>query len=171
MKRTMFLLLIGLVVIGCSKKEKVKEESKVQRAADSTVEAITYIKTSEGYRIKINFEIIDNDTIYSNPEQTPIFPGGEFELLDFISKHLKYPVVAQENGIQGRVICRCIISKTGKVKKPKVMRSLEPACDKEALRVLKTLPRFIPGKLKGKNVNVWYTLPVNFKLNNDVPKN
>lgn len=107
---------------------------------------------------------VEEEKVYTVIEQMPIFPGGEQELLNYINKNIKYPVIAQENGIQGKVILRFVVSKTGAVDKVEVVRSLDPACDKEAVRVVKTLPRFVPGKQNGVNVSVWYTLPVTYRL-------
>ena len=85
-------------------------------------------------------------------------------MLNFISRNIKYPVSAFRNGIQGKVILRFVVSKTGKVVRVEVIRSLSPECDKEAIRVIELLPDFIPGKLNGENVSVWYTMPITFKL-------
>ena len=94
----------------------------------------------------------------------PTFPGGEAELMKFMSENLKYPVIAQENGIQGRVILRFVVSKTGAIENIQVVRSVDPTCDKEAIRMVKSMPRWIPGKQNGNNVPVYFTLPVLFKL-------
>jgi protein TonB len=104
------------------------------------------------------------EKIYDVIEQMPQFPGGESELLKYIFDHLKYPVIAQENGIQGRVVVRFVVSKTGAVDKVEVVRPLDPACDREAMRVVRSLPTWIPGKQNGVNVNVYYTLPITFRL-------
>ena len=110
-------------------------------------------------------EILRNDErIFTVVEQMPQFPGGETELLNYISRQLKYPEFARRKSIQGKVICRFIITNRGRIEKPEVVRSLDPACDKEALRVTKSLPVFIPGKQNGVNVDVYYTLPVIFRL-------
>ena len=101
---------------------------------------------------------------YTVIEQMPVYPGGEGELLTFIGKNLKYPVIAQENGIEGKVIIRFVVSKTGKISNVEVLRSLDPACDKEAVRVVKMLQNWIPGKQNGVNVPVYYTLPITFRL-------
>lgn len=106
----------------------------------------------------------DREDTYDVVEQMPQFPGGESKLMYFLSRKIKYPVIAQENGIQGRVICQFVVTKTGRVVDPQVVRSLDPSCDKEAIRVLKLLPRWIPGKKNGENVNVRYTIPISFKL-------
>mgnify|MGYP000591654406 CR=1 FL=1 len=94
----------------------------------------------------------------------PQFPGGDRELLSFIAKNLHYPTIAQENGIQGKVFVRFVVSATGDVKDVKVMRSLDPYCDKEAIRVIQSLPKWIPGRQNGRNVPVYYTVPITFKL-------
>jgi protein TonB len=114
--------------------------------------------------VKANVTQVVEEKIWDVIEQMPQFPGGESELLSYIGKNLKYPVIAQENGIQGRVIVRFVVSKTGDVDKVEVVRSLDPACDKEAMRVVRSLPRWIPGKQNGVNVNVYYTLPITFRL-------
>ena len=82
--------------------------------------------------------------------------------MKFIRDNLKYPVIAQENGIQGRVILRFVVSKTGTIDNVTVLRSLDPTCDKEAIRVVKSMPKWIPGKQNGNNVPVYFTLPVVF---------
>jgi len=103
-------------------------------------------------------------SIYDVVETMPQFPGGERKLLDFISRNLKYPTIALNNGIQGRVIIRFVVTRTGKIDKCEVLRSLDPGCDKEALRVVQLLPQWIPGKQNGVNVNTYYTLPITYKL-------
>ena len=114
--------------------------------------------------VKANVTQEVDEKVYTVIEQMPQFPGGESELLGYISKNLKYPVIAQENGIQGKVIVRFVVTKNGSVDKVEVVRQLDPACDKEAMRVIRSLPKFIPGKQNGVNVSVWYTLPITFKL-------
>jgi len=94
----------------------------------------------------------------------PVFPGGEVALLNFIKDNLKYPASAAEKGIEGRTIIRFIVSKTGYVTDVEVVRQLDPACDAEALRVIKMMPKWIPGREKGKNVAVYYTIPILYKL-------
>jgi protein TonB len=104
------------------------------------------------------------EEIFTAVEQMPQFPGGEGELLKYISTHIKYPTMAAENNIQGRVVVNFVVQKDGKVGEVVVLRGTDPDLDKEAVRVVKTLPNFIPGKMNGQAVSVWYTLPINFKL-------
>lgn len=106
------------------------------------------------------------EEIFTAVEQMPQFPGGEAELLKYISSHIKYPTMAAENNIQGRVVVKFVVNKTGEVGDVVVVRGKDPDLDKEAVRVVKTLPNFIPGKMNGQAVSVWYTLPINFKLQN-----
>ena len=98
-------------------------------------------------------------------EQMPEFPGGEAALMKFINENLRYPAAAIENGIQGRVVVQFVVKKDGSVGDVKVIRGIDPTLDQEAIRVCKTLPKFIPGKQDGKPVDVWFTAPVIFKLN------
>ncbi len=107
---------------------------------------------------------VEDNKVFTAVEQMPQFPGGEAALMKYISDHLKYPPVAMENNIQGRVVIQFVVTKTGKIGEVKVARSKDPDLDKEAVRVVKTLPDFIPGKMNGQSVNVWYTLPITFKL-------
>ena len=107
---------------------------------------------------------IEDERPYDAVEQMPTFPGGEAELMKFIRENLKYPLSAQKEGIQGRVILRFVVSKTGSIENITILRSLEPACDEEAIRLIKSMPRWIPGKQNGNAVPVYYTLPVVFKL-------
>lgn len=109
-------------------------------------------------------EVAEPEKVWDVIEQMPTFPGGDGELMATLMKSIKYPVIAQENGIQGKVILGFVVTKTGAISDVTVLRSLDPSCDKEAIRVVKLLPKWIPGKQNGENVNVRYTLPVVFKL-------
>ena len=97
-------------------------------------------------------------------EEMPEFPGGQAALMSFIAKSIKYPVVAQENGIQGRVTCTFVVNQDGSIVDAQVARGIDPALDKEALRVLNSMPKWKPGKQRGKPVRVKFTLPVTFRL-------
>lgn len=102
--------------------------------------------------------------VYNVVEQPPTFPGGEAALLKYIATHVKYPQIAQEQDIQGVVNLRFVVKEDGSVGDVQVAKSLESHCDAEAVRVVKSLPRFIPGKQQGKPVKVWFSLPVRFQL-------
>lgn len=104
------------------------------------------------------------EEVFKAVEQMPRFPGGEAALMKYLSSHINYPTMAMENNVQGRVIVQFVVTKTGKIGEVKVVRSVDRDLDREAVRVCKTLPDFIPGKMNGQAVNVWYTLPVSFRL-------
>ena len=98
-------------------------------------------------------------------EQKPQFPGGDAALMKYLLSHINYPPMAAENDIEGRVIVQFLVDKTtGKVGEVKVVRSVDKYLDKEAIRVVKSLPIFTPGRHKGKPVDVWYVLPVTFMM-------
>ena len=107
---------------------------------------------------------VEENKVFTAVEQMPQFPGGEAALMQYIQKNLKYPPVAMENNIQGRVVVQFVVTKSGKIGEVKIARGKDPDLDKEAVRVVKSLPDFIPGKMNGQAVNVWYTLPITFKL-------
>lgn len=111
-----------------------------------------------------NSELVDTDKIYEQVEEMPSFPGGSNALLSFIAANLKYPVVAQENGIQGRVIVKFVVDKDGRITDVEITRSVDPTLDKEAMRIVKAMPKWKPGKLKGNCVRVKYTIPIVFGL-------
>ena len=106
----------------------------------------------------------EDNVVFQVVETMPSFPGGDAALFKFLSNNVKYPAIAQENGIQGRVICQFVVNKDGSIVDVEVVRSVDPSLDKEAIRVIQSMPKWSPGKQRGKPVRVKYTLPVNFKL-------
>ncbi|MCH5319589.1 MAG: energy transducer TonB [Paramuribaculum sp.] len=102
--------------------------------------------------------------VFEAVEQMPTFPGGDKALYDFISSKLVFPQEAIEDNVGGRVSVRFVVKKDGSIGEAKIARGKHPALDKEALRVVKLLPKFIPGKQNGQAVDVWFTLPINFNL-------
>ena len=103
-------------------------------------------------------------TVYSVVEEMPEFPGGENGIMTFLAANMKYPPVAAENGIQGKVIARFVVQKDGSIGEVEIVRSLDPSCDREVIRLIKSMPLWKPGILNNKPVSVWYSLPVNFRL-------
>lgn len=97
-------------------------------------------------------------------EVMPGFPGGEEALQKFIKDNLKYPIVALESGIHGRVSLRFVVTKTGDISDVTVIRGIDPACDKEAIRVVSLMPKWVPGKQNGENVAVYFNLPIVFRI-------
>jgi protein TonB len=107
----------------------------------------------------------EEEVIFMVVESMPEFPGGQQALFKYLAENVKYPVIAQENGIQGRVICQFVVNKDGSIVDVVAVRSSgEPSLDKEAIRVIQSMPRWKPGMQRGKPVRVKYTVPVNFRL-------
>ena len=94
----------------------------------------------------------------------PRFPGGEAEMMKYLSQNIQYPPSAAKNNVEGRVILQFVVEKDGQIGEVKIVRSVDPELDAEAVRVIKTMPNFIPGRQDGKPVAVWYTIPISFKL-------
>ncbi len=111
---------------------------------------------------KESSQLSNENNVFDVVEQMPSFPGGNGALMDYISKNIQYP--AECNDAQGRVIVTFIVEKDGSITNAKVTRSVDPAFDKEALRVINSMPKWIPGKQNGQNVRVRYTVPVTFRL-------
>lgn len=106
----------------------------------------------------------DTEKIYNAVEEQPKFPGGNAELYKVISQNIRYPEMAAQNNIQGRILVQFIVEPDGSIGEVKVVRGKDPELDAEAVRLVKTLPKFSPGKMNGQAVRCWYTLPINFKL-------
>ena len=106
----------------------------------------------------------EDNVVFQVVEKMPSFPGGDAALFKYLSDNVKYPVIAQENGVQGRVICQFVVNRDGSIVDVEVVRSVDPSLDKEAIRVIKSMPKWSPGQQRGKPVRVKYTLPVNFRL-------
>lgn len=153
--------------------EAPKVEEVLQIADnDANVEETT-IQSNEdkGQAVEIKYvpevveeEEVEEQQIFQVVEEMPEFPGGMAECLKFLAKNIKYPTIAQENGVQGRVIVQFVVNQDGSIVDPVVVRSVDPYLDKEALRVIKMMPKWKPGKQRGKAVRVKYTVPVTFKL-------
>lgn len=107
--------------------------------------------------------------VHTVVEQMPVFPGGVSALLAYVARHTKYPAQAIRDRVQGIVQLRFVVLENGRIGDVQIIKSLEPHCDAEAKRVVKTLPRFIPGRQGGKAVRVWYTLPIRFQLPKTTP--
>ncbi len=129
--------------------------------ADADVDEET---TIEYIKIKEKVEVVKEPEIFYIVETMPLFPGGKLGLRKYIAKNTKYPTMAQESNIQGKVYVRFCVSETGSVSKASILRGVDPLLDKEALRVVRGLPKWTPGEQRGKKVSVWYTVPINFQL-------
>ncbi|MCH5247824.1 MAG: energy transducer TonB [Muribaculaceae bacterium] len=151
--------------------EEIKSQDEIQESTtalgntdfDQGTDDINVVREHKD-EIIVEEKKVDDNQVFTAVEQMPQFPGGEAELMKYLSTHIKYPTMAMENNIQGQVVVQFVVQKDGSIGEVKVVRSKDPDLDKEAVRVVKTLPNFIPGKMNGQSVNVWYTLPVRFKL-------
>ena len=114
--------------------------------------------------VEVEEEEIQEAEIFTIVEEMPEFPGGMNKLAEYLGKNIKYPQMARESGIQGRVFVQFVVEPDGSVSNVAVMRSLGGGCDEEAIRVVKSMPKWKAGKQRGKPVRVSYILPVNFKL-------
>ncbi|MCQ2311439.1 MAG: energy transducer TonB [Paludibacteraceae bacterium] len=114
--------------------------------------------------VEIKEEEEEDNVVFVIVENNPEFPGGTAAMMKYLSENIKYPVIAQENGIQGRVICQFVVNKDGSIVDINVVRSVDPSLDKEAIRVIKSMPKWKPGMQRGKPVRVKFTLPVVFRL-------
>jgi TonB family protein len=129
------------------------------------------------YTVPIQFKLsgesgLDKDAeteevVFHVVEEMPEFPGGEKALREYVTENIEYPEAAKENGIQGKVYITFTVAKDGSIKNAKVARGVDPSLDKEALRVINSMPAWNPGKQRGEKVDVQYTVPVNFALDND----
>ena len=135
------------------------EESTIQ-ASDDTNAAVEVKYTP----VEVEEEEVEEQQIFQVVEEMPEFPGGLSECMKFLGKNIKYPTISQENGVQGRVIVQFVVNKDGSIVDPVVVRGVDPYLDKEALRVISMMPKWKPGKQRGKAVRVKYTVPVMFRL-------
>lgn len=159
------------------KDDEVKEEDMIKldevEKSDKAVGAFTVEGNDEvgGEVLKAKEEIAtpeppkqEDNKVFDVVEQMPSFPGGQGALMQWLASNMKYPVIAAENGVQGRVIVQFVVEKDGKVTDVHVAKSVDPSLDKEAARVVGAMPKWIPGKQNGSAVRVKYTVPVTFKL-------
>ena len=135
------------------------EESTIQ-ASDDTQAAVEVKYTP----VEVEEEEVEEQQIFQVVEEMPEFPGGMAECMKFLSKNIKYPPISAENGIQGRVIVQFVVNQDGSIVDPVVVRGVDSHLDKEALRVIQMMPKWKPGKQRGKAVRVKYTVPVMFRL-------
>jgi protein TonB len=139
---------------------KIDDELQIE---DSEADDKTLINVAPVVAVKEEKEE-ESAEVFFIVEDMPEFPGGEMALRAYIANAIKYPVIAQENGIQGKVYVTFVVGKDGSVSDAKIARGVDPSIDKEALRVVMSLPKWKPGKQRGKPVNVSYTVPINFVL-------
>ena len=145
--------------------EIVEDDADIEEATIASTEDQTeYIEIKEVENIVVE-DIPDEEAPFMVVEKMPEFPGGTAALMAYLTKNIKYPPVCRENNIQGRVLIQFIVNRDGSIVDPEVVKSVNPYLDKEALRVISTMPKWSPGEQRGKPVRVKFTVPVNFKLN------
>lgn len=121
------------------------------------------IATLQEHKVIVQEEVKE-EKVFEIVEQPPSFPGGESAMYEWLNKNINYPVIAQENNIQGRVTCQFVVGRNGEIEDVRVVRGVDPSLDREAVRVIKAMPKWIPGRQGGNAVKVRYTLPVQFRL-------
>ena len=159
------------------KDEEVSEEDEIKldevEKSDKSIGAFTVEGNDEvgGEVLKAKEEIAapeppkeEDSKVFDVVEQMPSFPGGQAALMKWLADNMNYPVIAAENGVQGRVVVQFVVEKDGSVSDVQVVKSVDPSLDKEASRVVSAMPKWIPGKQNGAAVRVKYTVPVTFKL-------
>lgn len=152
--------------------EKVPELLEVvDNNVEITEPAVIHItEATENTVIAPTLQMAEEETetigFYSFVDKMPEFEGGETALRRYLADNIRYPAIAAEYGIQGRVYVRFAVMKTGKVDSVSILRGVDPHLDAEALRVVKNMPKWQAGQQAGYKVNVWYTVPINFKLAN-----
>ena len=168
---------VAFTVPEIKKDNEVKEDQEMKSQDDlaetnTAIGAFTVEGNDETAEVKHVEEKIaepepvkeEETKVFDVVEQMPSFPGGQSALLQYLSSNIKYPVVAEENGVQGRVIVTFVVEKDGSITDVRVVKSVDPSLDKEAQRVVKSMPKWIPGKQNGSAVRVKYTVPVTFRL-------
>jgi len=168
---------VAFTVPEIKKDEEVKEDQEMKSQEDlaetnTAIGAFTVEGNDETAEVKHVEEKIaepepvkeEETKVFDVVEQMPSFPGGPSALMQYLSSNIKYPVVAEENGVQGRVVCTFVVERDGSITDVRVIKSVDPSLDKEAVRVVKGMPRWIPGKQNGSAVRVKYTVPVTFRL-------
>ena len=161
------------------KDELVKEENQIKQMDKLDDKVAVGTENHEGTKDR-NVEAVRNDIAVNTPppapkeevtnkvfdvvEVMPSFPGGQGDLMSYLSSHVKYPVVAQENGVQGRVTVSFVVERDGSITDVHVVRSVDPSLDREAARVVSSMPNWQPGKQNGSAVRVKFNVPVQFKL-------
>ncbi len=141
----------------------VSNNVKVNTNVNIDVEANMNTKVAE-YVPPEEEDVIPEQHIFIVVEQMPSFPGGQAALMKYLAEHIKYPELAKESGIQGRVFINFVVEPNGKIDHVKVLRGIGGGCDEEAVRVVKSMPKWIPGRQRGKPVRVSFNLPIKFTL-------
>ena len=142
----------------------VDDDADVEETTIATSEETNQAVEIKYVPVAVEEEEPEEQTIFEVVEQMPEFPGGQAALMQYLAKNIKYPTIAQENGTQGRVTVQFVVNRDGSIVDAKVLRGVDPYLDKEAIRVISSMPKWKPGMQRGKAVRVKYTVPVMFRL-------
>ena len=134
----------------------------------SFISALLLTFTLTLFQVRAQEPIPSSKVVFMIVEEMPEFPGGQDALREFIIENVRYPKVAHENGIQGRVFTRFVVETDGSVTEAQIVKGVDPSLDEEALRVVNAMPKWQPGRQRGENVRVSYTIPINFALSDDI---
>lgn len=137
---------------------EVEDDLLIDAEADETTEMEEYIP------IEVEEEVVEEAPIFTVVESMPQFKGGDTKLYEYLGNNIKYPVMAKESGIQGKVYVTFVVEQDGSVTDVRILRGIGGGCDEEAIRVVQAMPKWTPGKQRGKPVRVQYNLPVRFTL-------
>ena len=149
------------------KDEEVKEEDEIKldevQKSDKAVGAAV-LKAKEDIAAPEPPKHVEETKVFTVVEQMPMFPGGDAALMSYLANNIHYPTVAAENGVQGRVVVGFVVERDGSITDVRILRGVDPSLDREAMRVVKSMPRWTPGKQNGSAVRVKYQVPVAFRL-------
>lgn len=162
----------GLMARGQKKRSSTgKEENSTSRETkDLPVEKVTenlFIQEHPGQELSIvPPQENDADKTFTKVDVLPEFPGGAAALMKFLSVNIRYPAAARKANVQGRVVCKFVVNREGKIENVQILKGIHPDCDAETVRVLKAMPAWKPGEQNDSKVKVYYTLPIAFRLTN-----
>jgi len=171
LKYSLIVPLALALILSSNAQTIVNSAKKAITAKTQTVNTPKKTATQQPASTQSNPSAKDEQGVYDVIQVMPQFPGGDRELLKVINNNLRYPIEAKQKGIQGKVITRFVVNKSGKVENPEIVRGVDPNLDAAAIKVINTLPNFVPGEQNGKKVAVWYTLPITFKLDSELETN
>lgn len=145
---------------------KIVDDKSTERESDIAASDPTDAPVIIPIPVEVPEETVEEETEFMIVEEMPVFGSGTADLMKYLSANIKYPTVSAEQGVQGKVVVQFVVGTHGEILNPVVVKSVDPYLDKEAIRVISTMPKWKPGKQRGKAVRVKYTVPVVFKLQN-----
>lgn len=145
---------------------KIVDDKSTERESDIAASDPTDAPVIIPIPVEVPEETVEEETEFMIVEEMPMFGSGTADLMKYLSANIKYPTVSAEQGVQGKVVVQFVVGTHGEILNPVVVKSVDPYLDKEAIRVISTMPKWKPGKQRGKAVRVKYTVPVVFKLQN-----